>query len=119
MFSTQGKAGPASNRVSVEGWVVDRWPSMLQDPSDQDLTVKAEDGQCTVDSTMLTLASPAVKAALASAMKPATLLSDKRPQRGARRQAGYVDAEAFIERHRLDDRAARRVHECDGIATVT
>ena len=67
MFSTLGKAGPASNRVSVEGSVVDRWPSMLQDPSDQDLTVKAEDGQCTVHSNMLTLASPAVKAALASA----------------------------------------------------
>ena len=69
MFSTQGKPGPASNRVSVEGSVVDRWASMLQDPSDQDLTVKTEDDQCTVHSSMLTLASPAVKAALASAMQ--------------------------------------------------
>ena len=69
MFSTQGKPGPDSNRVSVEGSVVHRWASTLQDPSDQDPTVKTEDDQCTVHSRMLTLASPAVKTALASAMQ--------------------------------------------------
>jgi len=68
IFSKVERSHGTCNRMSVSTSVVDRWGMMLQDP-DQNLTIRASDGACTVHANMLRIASPVVSASLSSAMQ--------------------------------------------------